>query len=113
MSTGEWFRTDPTVVGCLDKIRRGDISAVGILADYLDEYGLPLAGKVRDLWDRYQRNEAYYLGPNAKIRRQISRWEEIALWRQFVRRRVAKMFGRKWKRLKLNKLYSRPVVRDE
>lgn len=44
------MQIDDTVSGCLSRIRRGDVAAVGVLADYLEENNLTGAKTVRRLW---------------------------------------------------------------
>lgn len=92
--------TDPTVAGCLAKVQRGDVSAVGVLADYLDEHKLPYAKTVRAYWEKYVR-VCEWTATADFSRRKNTKWENIALWRQWLRRRIAVLYKRKWKKMKV------------
>ena len=66
---------DDTVRTCLERVRARDVSAVGVLADYLEENGLPHAKRVRELWERFTRNVAYWSDPENDVsRRKWLRW---------------------------------------
>lgn len=51
---------DDTIRTCLGRIARCQIVAVGVLADYLEETGHPFAGRVRRMWNRYLRRQAFW-----------------------------------------------------
>ena len=89
---------DPTILGCLEKLRGGEITAVGVLADYLEEHGLPHASRLRKMWKRFQRRLAYFCSADL-TRRKLTRWEILAHDRSRLRAKVARIFGRKWKPL--------------
>jgi hypothetical protein len=108
--------TDPIILGCLDRLKTGDVIAVGVLADHLDDVGRPEAKAVREAWDRYARAERVYLKADVKPRRRLSRWEEIALWRMWLFRRVRTIYGIPMKQMrmpKIHKFYTRPIITDE
>jgi len=89
---------NPVVAGCLDRIRKGEMIAVGVLADCLEEIKHPLAGRVRK---SYQRAEAAIRWTNTtdwKHTRKRSRWENVALWQKWLWNRVRTLFKRTWKR---------------
>lgn len=91
---------DPVVRGCLAKIKRGDVSAVGVLADYLEESSMPIAKKVRAAWDRANYWIAYWSNPELDMgRRKYTRWEKIAFSRRWLRYRINMLFTMRWKRL--------------
>ncbi len=96
-------KTDPTIAGCLEKVRRGDVSAVGVLADYLEENGLPHAKMVRGLWNRFSRwGEVVRNRPDqVQARRKHTKWERLAFHRRWLRERIAGVFKRSWKTLRL------------
>ena len=58
----------------LAKLRRGDATAAGMLADFLEEHDLPMKGAVREAWDRYQRRTTYY-GARDWSRTRWTLWE--------------------------------------
>ncbi len=92
--------TDPTVAGCLAKVQRGDVSAVGVLADYLEENALPHAKRVRKLWNQMNEWIAYWLNPETDMsRRKYVRWQRVAFNRRWLRNRIAEVFKRNWKPL--------------
>ena len=88
--------TDPVIIGCLDKLRRGDIFAVGVLADYLEENGLPWASTVRKMWQRYCRREAYFSRKDFSRSKRWTQWEAIAAERRTLTRKIAMIYERKW-----------------
>jgi hypothetical protein len=90
--------TDPTIAGCLEKIRRGDVTAVGVLADYLEENRLPKAKSVRNFWVKYGEYIRRVEEMNID-RRRLSKWEMIAQCRSWLRRRICNLYGRKWNRI--------------
>lgn len=89
--------TDPVIIGCLYKLRRGDVFAVGVLADYLEENKMPWASRVRNMWQRYCRREAYFNKHDFSRDRYWTRWESIAVDRMLLCRKIAAIYGRKWK----------------
>jgi hypothetical protein len=94
---------DDIVRGCLDQLRRGTVSAVGVLADHLEEQKHPLAKKIRKEWNRYVNNVTYWSDPAIDVsRRRYTRWELLALIAQNLRYRVRVMFRLVWKRLPLS-----------
>lgn len=108
-------RDSPGVAALLATIRKGDWQAIGVLADYLEENGLPHARRLRSFWDKYQRMERYWLKAENEPRRTNARWEEVALWRRWLWRRVRTMYGytrTQWKQPDLKRFYTRPVVAD-
>lgn len=107
--------TDPVVLGCIDRLKKGNVNAVGVLADYLEENGLPHAAVIRRLWADYSNMEAHFLRPDTRIRRQLSRWEEIALWRMWLFRKVRTVYQIPVSSMKLpdlKRFYTRPIVAD-
>lgn len=86
---------DPVVAGCLDRIRRCEMTAVGVLADHMEERGLPYAKLVRRMWDRHQRILDAYAETDF-TRRKRTRWEMTAISRRILRRKIATLFGRVW-----------------
>lgn len=94
------LRADPVVRGCLDRLRRGDVNGVGVLADYLEENSLPLAKPVRRGWTKYVKAVALWQTADMS-RRHEARWEKIARWRRALRRRVCLMFKYDWRVLPL------------
>jgi hypothetical protein len=97
--------TDPVVLGCLERIRRGEVTAAGVLADFMDENGLPYASRVRGIWDDYRRQHNYWATlPDSEFERTwYTRWEATAWTRRRVRMLIGRLFGRKWKKLPLQK----------
>lgn len=97
--------TDAVIAGCLSRIQRGDVSAVGVLADYLEEHSLPNAKRVRQAWDRVQEWGRIVAERSFEMqaRRKQTKWERIASHRRWLRQQVAKLFGRKWKPLPLRR----------
>lgn len=73
-----------------------------MLADHLEENGLPNAKRLRRAWDRNRRAVEYFRSANMD-RRTVSRWEAIAWWNQLLRDQVARIFGRRWRTVPLKK----------
>jgi len=94
--------TDPTILTCLESIRKGDAAAVGVLADYLEENNLPRAKALRRIWESCCNSIAYWMTANLD-RRRFARWEAIAWCRKYARTRVRNLYKRKWKSLPLKK----------
>lgn len=96
-------KTDPTIAGCLARIQRGDVSAAGVLADYLEENNLPNAKKVRALWVKVQGWYQVVVNrdPAKQARRRHTKWERIAIHRRYLRNEIANVYGRTWKALPL------------
>lgn len=97
--------TDDVITGCLARVRRGEVAAVGVLADYLDETGHPLAKRVRALWAKVQRWGEIVAARSleSQARRKQTKWERIAGHRRWLRDQIAKLFKRKWKPIPLIK----------
>jgi hypothetical protein len=94
----------PTLTTCLEMIRKGDVSAVGVLADYLEEHRLPNAKTVRSLWNRFNRYVTFWSDPNNDVsRRKWTRWEGVARNRRWLRRRIGEVYCRQWKQMPLDK----------
>ena len=87
---------DYVIRGCLALIRRGEMSAVGVLADRMEEEGLPHARTVRRMWNRYQRRFRFWTTADLTRRRFTAR-EVIAWDRASLRGNIARLFGRKWR----------------
>lgn len=105
---------DDTIRGCLHRIARRDVSAVGVLADYLEETSHALAGRVRRLWDWYVVREKYWTDrdPVATSRRRLTAWEGSCITRHKVWWQIRQLFRRKWKwqsRLAFKSTYSPPA----
>lgn len=106
---------DRVIRGCLDDLRRGDVDTAGVLADYLEESGHKLGGKVRRVWQRWRWAVEAFRSGQLKPRRTLTRWEELALYHGWLRHKIGKMFGREWRQLsseqlnKRNRHHSRPV----
>lgn len=88
---------DQVVAGCLAKIRKGDLSACGVLADRLDEIGHKLAKKIRKLYDRYDLGVSYWrsagpLNPRGRTRR-VSRGDRVYRWNRWLWHRVREIFS--------------------
>jgi len=93
--------THPVIAGCLAAIQRGDVTAVGVLADLMEENGVPKAKAVRKLWATYTRRAAYFAAHDFSRDRRWTYWESVAYDRRSLRRKVRDLFGRKWKPLPL------------
>lgn len=93
---------DDVTAGCLAKISRGDVTAVGVLADHLEENNLVGAKTVRRYWKKYTEVCEWTATADFTRRRNTKRMN-VALWRQWVRRRIANLYGRKWKRIPVEK----------
>ena len=95
---------DDTVRGCLEKIRRGEVTAVGVLADYMEERQLPGWKRVRAVYARYAGFIAFWQGlsDESMARRKYTRWERVAANRRAMVYRTMRLFGRDWKRLPLS-----------
>lgn len=90
--------TDPTVAGCLEEIRKGELTALGVLADYMSEQRLPHRARVRGWFAWYERRRAFWTDPTRNhSRRHLTAWENARIDREYVRQRIAAVFGRKWR----------------
>jgi hypothetical protein len=87
---------DPTIRGCVDRIRRCEYAAIGVLADYLDENRLPWAGTVRRVWNKLQSDVAVWSDYDFSRCRNWTRWEAIAAARRRSCQRVLRLYGRDW-----------------
>ncbi len=83
--------------GFLSRVRSGDVMAVGILADFLEEVGHDKARAVRRLWQKFDRRARYFATKDPWTAREWTRCEAIAWDIMALRRDIAKLFGRKWK----------------
>lgn len=93
--------TDTVARTLLDRVRRKDLLAAGVLADRLDELSHPLAGRVRGAWDKYQRWVAYWSGAGYDgRRRRLTRWEKLARCHRWLWFQVRGLFGRRWRGLR-------------
>jgi hypothetical protein len=101
---------DPVIAGCLDKIRRGEMTAVGVLADHLEEQLLPYAKTVRLWWKKCQCDEAYW-GDADLTGRRFVRWQAIAWCRELLRGKIQRLFDRKWQPLDPKKYVGLPCER--
>ena len=88
--------TDAVIRGCLDKIRRKEMTAVGVLADHLDEIKHPLAKRVRADFQRAEAGIRWTYSAEWSDRNRLTRWEHVAIWRRWLWDRIMKHFGRKW-----------------
>lgn len=93
---------DPTIAGCLHQIRIGNVTAVGVLADYLEEQKLTGAKSVRKYWTKYTEVCEWHLTADFS-RRKNTKSESIRKWRRWLRNRIRNLYGRKWKPLPLEK----------
>lgn len=93
-------KCDATIRGCLDALRKGDIFAVGILADWLEENQLPHATRVRQMWARYERRRQWFATADL-TRRKSTHWEIAGRERNRLRSKVARLYGCWWKPLPL------------
>jgi len=106
---------DPVIRGCLDRIRTCEMTAVGVLADYLDETvpNAESARKLRAAYTRCERN-CRIIGGKDVSRRRRSKWELIASWRRYLWFRVREIFNRKWtKHPTLRDFWSPPTVTEQ
>ena len=92
----------PTVKTCLDRIRRGDSDAVGVLADWFEEFhpGTRAAVKLRRWVLERVRDEAYWDAADL-TKRSFTHWEVRCRVRRRLRNHVKTLFERKWKPLPL------------
>jgi hypothetical protein len=78
---------------CVAAIGRGDLAALTMLADYFDERGHPLAGKLRGAVAEWQRKVSYFQRADFSKRRRWTRWEAVAAWHAWVRTRVCRILN--------------------
>jgi hypothetical protein len=69
---------------------------IGILADALDDADHPAGKRVRRLLATHQRREDYAATANFGKRSFWTRPRFIGSWRQELRRKVGRMFGKRW-----------------
>lgn len=72
----------------------GVVLLVGLLADALEESDHPTAKRVRKLWLTHQRREDWAATHSFGKRTYWTRPLWIGSWRQSLRRKVGKIFGR-------------------
>lgn len=89
--------SNDTVKGCLARLRKGELFAVGVLADKLEEDNLPYAKKIRKIWEKYCADFAYWSTADLS-RRRFVRWQVIGWLNEGLRRKIGRFFGKKWKR---------------
>lgn len=82
------------------------VTLVGILADALDEAGHPAAKRLRNLWANHQRHEQHASNGDFSKRRRWARAEYIGSWRRDLRRKVGRLFGRRWRCWESNSDYA-------
>ncbi len=82
--------------GLLGRVRSGDVMAVGILADFLEEIGHDKAKAVRKLWQKFDERARYFATVDPWTSREWTRCESIGWDIRAMRRDIAKVFGRKW-----------------
>ena len=99
---------DPVLAGCLFKLRSGDMTALLILADRLEEVGHQQAKAIRKLCKVWHRNarECWHLDYSRS--RRWCMWEAVASWHRYCRRLALQAMGWKserWPDAKLAELY--------
>jgi hypothetical protein len=89
--------TDATIKECLDRIRVGEMAAVGVLAARLNELNHPLAAGVREAWNFYESlRKRWEWWDFVKFRRRLTREHYLGFNRRDLFVKVRKMFRMKW-----------------
>lgn len=88
---------EPTVAALLARIRTGETSMVGVLADYLEDKELPFARSVRSIWKLYLERVEYYTRRDWS-RTRWTRREALGWAAGSLRLRIGRTFRMGWKR---------------
>src|SRR5689334_5147388 len=89
---------DDVMRGCLERLHRCDVTAVGVLADHMEENRIPYAAQVRSLWSAFCRHVAFWSDYSRDVSRmKWTRREGIAHNRRWLWERIVRLFGKKWK----------------
>jgi len=87
---------DAVIRGCLRSIQKGQLDALLVLADYLDETEHSMARRVRSLVTRWQAYVESWVRADFSTRRRVRpRWQRIGQNHAWVRREVLELFGLK------------------
>ena len=90
-----------TVKTCLDRIRRGDADAAGVLADWFEENHPGRAATKLRRWVLERLSDEVYWDAADLTKRSFTHWEVRCRVRRRLRNNIKALFGRKWKPLPL------------